>query len=168
MNNLKKLRKQLGITTRELTAYVGITNSVISYLENGQRPFRQAHLDRLTAFFNVTSDYLLGRSDNGYIVRPEYGDEEIVLTENEYNRLKENITTTIIKSKPFEYKIATTLIEESYISPPYQVYRELKGSINDYDMKETLAVKWNDYGKKMTEDELKKALKFIEDYIFNK
>lgn len=166
MNNLKKLRKQLDISTRELSEYVGISYTVLSYLENAQRPFRQAHIDKLTAFLNVTSDYLLGRSDNGYIVRPEYGDEELVLTENEYNRLRENISVSIVQTKPFDLTITSSVEEKTIILPPRQVYRELKGSVDDYDMKDTLMVKWNNLGKKMTEDELKKAIRFVEDFIF--
>lgn len=166
MNKLKFLRKQCDLSVRKLSEYTGISYSVLTCLENGTRPFRQVHIDRLTAFFNVTSDYLLGRSNNGFIVRPEFGDEELVLTDNEYTRLGEHITLSIIKLKGFKLPIISSVEEMNVVLPDYQVYRELKGSVNDYDMKDTLYLKLTDLTKKMTEDELKKVIQFIEQFIF--
>lgn len=102
MNRLKLLRKRENITLRELAVYSGISNPTLSYLETEKRPFRQIHIDKLVAFFSITTDFLLGRSDYGYIVMPEYGDGEIVLVESEYERLadysvKESRQNTLIE-----------------------------------------------------------------------
>lgn len=167
MNKLKQLRKEADLTLRDLSKYVGIPNSVITYLESGTRPFRQVHIDKLTSFFNVTSDYLLGRSDYGYIVYPQYGSDEVILSDSEYNRLSDHITLSIINNKiNINVSIVDNKEETNINIPSHCVYRELKGELNDYDMKETLYLKLNELTKKMTESDLKKTIKFIEDYIF--
>lgn len=166
MNNLRKLRKEAGIPLRELERMTHITHSVLTFLEKGTRPFRQVHLDALTSFFNVTNDYLMGKSDLGYIVRPQYGDEELLLSEKEYIRLRDNIEISIIENKcSFTAKLDTKVEEQTITLPHYSVYRELKGSTDDYDMKETLSLKLDGLKKKMTEDDLRKTIKFIEEYI---
>jgi len=64
MNNLKLLRTEKKLTMRELAEKVGICYTTISSLENGKRPFNLDHLQRLSSFFNVSYDYILGKSDN--------------------------------------------------------------------------------------------------------
>lgn len=167
MNRLKQLRKQANLTVRELCDYVNISHSVLAYLENEVRPFRQLHIDRLTSFFNVTSDYLLGRSDYGYIVFPQYGNDQVILSENEYSRLGEYITLSIIKNKlSLDITIKDKKQEETINMPNYCIYRELKGELNDYDMKETLCAKLQEMTKRMAESDLRKTISFIEEYIF--
>lgn len=85
MNNLRKLRNELGYTTRDLQDATGIAYSNISLLEAEKRPFREAHIKALTAFFNVTTDYLLGKSDVGYICyAKDSDDDQIVISESDY------------------------------------------------------------------------------------
>ena len=84
-NRLRMLRNESHISLRTLSKYTHITNPVLSYLENGVRPFRQTHIDILCSFFNVTSDYLLGRTDNGLFVHTQIGEDELLLNESEYN-----------------------------------------------------------------------------------
>ena len=166
-NRLKKLRKEAHISMREMHKYTGISNPVISYLENGQRPFRQEHINKLSAFFNVTADFLLGRTDYGYIVYPEKEDEEIILTENEYNKLLNHINIDIIRVREdsSELSISTPIEQIDIPLPQYVVYRELKGNIDEYNIIETLNKKLFDLTKKMTTEDLKKTIKFIEEYI---
>lgn len=170
MNRLKFLRNNAGISLREMRKYTGISNPVISYLENGKRPFKQEHIDKLSSFFNVTSDYLLGRTDYGFIVRPEFGDEELILTENEYLRLQTFIQTSIIKlsDKTTTLAVETSVEEINVVIPTYVVYRELKGNISNYDLQDTLNAKLTELSKHMTTDELERTIKFIEDYILKK
>lgn len=63
MNNLKKLRVENNLTVRELADKTTIAYPTISRMENADRPFTQDNLIILCNFFNVSSDYLLGRSD---------------------------------------------------------------------------------------------------------
>lgn len=169
-NRLKQLRLQANISLRELQKYTGITNSVLSYLESGKRPFRQAHIDALSSFFNITSDFLLGRSDFGYKVFPEFGTDELILSEGEFNRLRPYIDISVVhkNNSNLSVSISTPVEDQTIILSSYIVYRELKGAVNDYDLQETLYQKYLELGKHMTTEELKKANKFIEDYILIK
>lgn len=63
MNNLKKLRDERNLSIRELGELTKISYSTISYMENGIRPFTQANLEILCSFFDVSADYLLGKTD---------------------------------------------------------------------------------------------------------
>lgn len=165
MNRLKELRSELKIALRELEKYTGISFSVIAYLENEQRPFRQAHIESLTNFFGVTSDFLLGRSDIGYQIKTEYGEDELIFSETEYKNFSDHITKEIINVGAFGYEIKTQKeIFKSY-HPAYKVYRELKGKITDYNLQETIFNKYVELGKHLTSEELNKAINFIEDYI---
>jgi len=165
VNNLKYLRALSGLSTRELSERTGIVFSTISLLEKEQRPFRQVHIDRLTSFFDVTVDFLLGRSDVGIYVYPQYGDEKLLFTLEEYKNLESQIDTRIIARKvAFTGKI-TGKTEEFFIETPTCVYREIKGNASDYETSETLIESVNSLMKKMSTDDLKKTKKFIEDYI---
>ena len=166
-NRLKKLRKEAHISMRDMLKYTGISNPVISYLENGQRPFRQEHINKLSAFFNVTADFLLGRTDYGYIVYPEHDSEEIILTESEYIKLLNYISIEIIRvrEQDTDLSIETPIEQIDIALPQYVVYRELKGNIDEYNIIETLNKKLYEMTKKMTTEDLKKTIKFIEEYI---
>ena len=166
-NRLKKLRTEAGISLRELQKYTGITNSVLSVLESGKRPFRQTHIDALSSFFNVTSDFLLGRSDSGYVVFPEYGNDELLLTESEYAKLSPCINVSVIykNKQTTTFEMDTPVQEQRIVLSSHVVYRELKGTVDDYNMQENLFQKYMELGKHMTTDDLKKSIKFIEDYI---
>lgn len=168
-NNLKSLRKEADVTTRDMKKYTGISNSITTYLENGKRPFRQTHINALTSFFNVSADYLLGRSDYGIIVFPEYDDKPITLTAKEYDRLREHITIEIhYVGDAYVLPMNTTKEEQEIVFPEYQVYRELKGRFTDYDLGHTLSAKLNELSKHMDTDELERTIRFIEDYILKK
>lgn len=57
--NLKRLRKEAGMTQRELAKLVGVTSSYISKLENGGNP-KLIVLVNLADVFNVTCNFLCG------------------------------------------------------------------------------------------------------------
>jgi len=167
MNRLKFLRKESGLSLRRLSALIDISDTVLSYLETGARPFRQEHLDILTAFFNVTSDYILGRSDYGLVVFPQFGQEEMTLTESEYLRLKGSITVSLVShgSKNVVMSMDTTKVEQNVVITKNAVYRELKGRMKDYDTVESLSRKLDELKSRMTSEDLEKTIRFIEDYI---
>ena len=165
MNNLLRLRKELNLTQKELSKYCGVSPTVIVYLENGKRMFRQAHIDSLTSFFNVTADYLLGKSDKGYIVFSEDDGRPLTLSENEYLSVKDNIEITIIEGDGFGATIHENDKEWNIYIPKYFVHRELKGSILDYSLDSSLLEKANSLIKDMNNEQLKKLIRFIEDYL---
>ena len=57
---LKKLRKEAGLTQKQLASQIGVTKSVISFYELQERIPSPEVLVRLSAVFHVSTDYLLG------------------------------------------------------------------------------------------------------------
>lgn len=55
---LKELRKQTGMTQKELADKLGVTKSVVSFYELRERAPSPEILVKLTSIFDVTSDYL--------------------------------------------------------------------------------------------------------------
>lgn len=62
-NNLRKLRKQHNLTQIALQMKTGIDQSLISKFETGERVPPTDALIILADFYNVSIDYLLGRTD---------------------------------------------------------------------------------------------------------
>lgn len=61
-NNIKYLRVKSNLTQKELASKININHSVLSRLENGERPLKTIELLSLADFFNVSTDYILNRS----------------------------------------------------------------------------------------------------------
>ena len=59
---LKELRKQARLTQAELAKIIGVNQNTYSYWESGKTKIDNATLERLADQFNVTVDYLLGRT----------------------------------------------------------------------------------------------------------
>ena len=60
---IKELRKEKGITQKELAKAVNITQSNIARYETGQQEPKATNIIALADYFNVSADYLLGRQD---------------------------------------------------------------------------------------------------------
>ena len=60
---LKKLRKQKNISQLKLAIDLDMNQNTISRYENMEREADYATLIRLADYFNVSLDYLLGRSE---------------------------------------------------------------------------------------------------------
>jgi len=80
MNRLKELRNERGLALKSVQSDTGITSSVLSYIENGRRPFTQNTLEILCKYFNVSTDYMLGKSD---IRNPEQVKKEVVVMDSD-------------------------------------------------------------------------------------
>ncbi len=63
-NNLKKLRKESGLTQLSLQMKTGIEQALLSKYETGDRIPPTETLVILADFYNVSIDYLLCRTDN--------------------------------------------------------------------------------------------------------
>ncbi|MGN0534508.1 MAG: helix-turn-helix domain-containing protein [Eubacterium sp.] len=63
-SNLKKLRKEKGLTQIALQMQTGIEQALISKYENGERIPPTETLIILADFFDTSIDYILGRTDN--------------------------------------------------------------------------------------------------------
>lgn len=63
-NNLKKLRKENGLTQLSLQMKTGIEQALLSKYETGDRIPPTETLVLLADYYNVSIDYLLCRTDN--------------------------------------------------------------------------------------------------------
>lgn len=93
MNRLKKLRVSAGLPLRVLEKYLNIPNDTLSLIENGKQPMREIHLQKITSFFDVTSDYLLGYSNTGigiYFASSEDDNYHEYISASELEKLKES------------------------------------------------------------------------------
>lgn len=61
---LKFLRKERNLTIEELAKNLGSAKSTISRYENGLREPKKDFLELLCNYFDVSTDYLLGKTDN--------------------------------------------------------------------------------------------------------
>lgn len=62
-NRLKELRKAKGLTQIEISKDINFSQSAITAYENGKREPNFEVLQKLAAYFNVSTDYLLGKTD---------------------------------------------------------------------------------------------------------
>ena len=60
---IKELRQERGLTQRQMAESFGITERNYQRYETANSPSNDT-LIKLAAFFDVSTDYLLGRSDN--------------------------------------------------------------------------------------------------------
>lgn len=60
---LKQLRNERKITQRELATLLNLSPSTIAMYETGQRKPDFQTLQKIADFFDVSTDYLLGRTD---------------------------------------------------------------------------------------------------------
>ena len=59
-----ELRKQRGLSQKELGEAVGLSHKAISTIESGARSTTIEKLGQFADFFQVSTDYLLGRKDD--------------------------------------------------------------------------------------------------------
>lgn len=66
-DNIKLLRKQLGISQVELAAELNVSKQCVSNWENDNVQPSIEMLVKLADFFNVSTDYLIGRSSKALL-----------------------------------------------------------------------------------------------------
>lgn len=71
-SRIKSLRESSNLNQKELAAILNVSNTTLSQYENGQRIPSDEVKIKLADHFNVTTDYLLGRTDD------PNGEEDIV------------------------------------------------------------------------------------------
>ena len=59
---LRELRTEQGLTQSDLACKVGVTTTVISNIERGYSGAKSWIIDNIAEYFNVPTDYLLGRT----------------------------------------------------------------------------------------------------------
>lgn len=147
MNNLKYLRLKNHLSLRQLDKMCGITNSVLSCLENGKRMFRLSHIDTLTDFFKVSSDFLLGKSDYGIIV--ELKNSFAVISKSDYEKYLEKDMLKEYVEFNSVWRIPSDELEQILEKDSESATK--KELLSEIDM--------------LSEEQLKKVLKFIKEIL---
>jgi len=62
LNRIKQLRNELNIKQDVLAKFLNLEIAGISKLETGRVPLKDEYILKLADFFNVSTDYLLGKS----------------------------------------------------------------------------------------------------------
>ena len=73
-NNIEKLRKQRRLTQEQLVDIIGIGRDTLGRYEAEVTDMKVSVLIALADYFNVTTDYILGRSTKQYIDRKKVFD----------------------------------------------------------------------------------------------
>lgn len=63
-DRIKSLRTELGLNQPELATRLKVSKQTVSNWENGNRTPDNDMLIKIADYFNVSTDYLLGRTDN--------------------------------------------------------------------------------------------------------
>ncbi|EAV9986179.1 helix-turn-helix transcriptional regulator [Listeria monocytogenes] len=66
-NRLKQLRKNNNKTQEDISKILGISRGAYSHIENGRNEPDMETIVKLANIFGVSTDYLLGRSNNSFI-----------------------------------------------------------------------------------------------------
>ena len=61
--NLRKLREEQSLTQKDLAEHLGVTGRTIGYYESGDRFPSPDTITRIADFFNVSIDWLFGRTN---------------------------------------------------------------------------------------------------------
>ena len=64
MNRIKQLRNEKNINQDVLAKLLGLEIAGISKLETGRVPLKDEYIVKLAEYFGVSTDYILGKSDN--------------------------------------------------------------------------------------------------------
>ena len=73
---LKKLRTKKEKSFMQIQKELGISNQALSYWELGKRMPNSKHLSMLSDYYDVSADYILGKTDNPEINKPINPDNE--------------------------------------------------------------------------------------------
>ena len=160
MNRIKLLRTEANLSLRQLGQLTGITFSTLGWLEKEQQPLRQHHIERLSAFFNCTADFLLGKSDMGIGVF--FNDDYKVISYKKYVELFNEVGCNISIVETDMPNATFRVWNNTVALSNKQVYREIK--INSTDVEDVRA-QLNEILDNLSEKELAKVLRFVNEYI---
>lgn len=91
-NRIKTLREELGLKQEELANKISVSPSAIGMYETNKREPNNELILKLAQFFNVTTDYLLGKSDirnPGQQIDDVLNEAMIGMSKEEYEALNE-------------------------------------------------------------------------------
>ena len=83
---LSRLRKEKNMSQKEAAADLGVSQALLSHYENGIRECGLDFIIKAANFYNVTTDYLLGRSDSkqgftgAFTIKSDIGSDNLMGT----------------------------------------------------------------------------------------
>ncbi len=92
MNRIKLLRSEKNINQDVLAKLLGLEIAGISKLETGRVPLKDEYIVKLAEYFNVSTDYLLGRTDirnPGKQIDDVLNEAMIGMSKEDYEKLTE-------------------------------------------------------------------------------
>ena len=63
MERIRELREERGLTQKELAEAIGVDRTAIAKYESGASGAKSEMLEKLANYFGVTTDYILGRTN---------------------------------------------------------------------------------------------------------
>lgn len=87
MNRLKLLREERNLKQEDIANLLHLEIAAISKYETGRVPLKEEYIKILSTFFEVSSDYLLGLSDEKENISTEPKDEWLYAFNDGYNDL---------------------------------------------------------------------------------
>ncbi len=67
---IRDMREDSDLTQSDVAAILGIAQTVYSRYERGYQTIPLEHLIKLADHYNVSIDYLVGRTQNPYLTKP--------------------------------------------------------------------------------------------------
>lgn len=170
MNRLKLLRRKANLTLRDLEKYVGIRNATLSAIENGKQPFREIHVMKLTSFFDVTSDYLLGYVNTGigiYFENSEDDEDHVMISASELEKLNEKyeVKETLLTHDSSLLEINTGTYEKRLYTGKYSIFRSVDIPKEQAGISVSIKGEILKELDRLDQHDLNKVLKFIKEYI---
>lgn len=84
---LSQLRREKGLSQKEAAAGLGVSQALLSHYENGIRECGLDFLCRAADYYNVTTDFILGRSESKRGFEGAFGIQTDISSDSELNTL---------------------------------------------------------------------------------
>ena len=93
MNRIKELRIEKGLLQSDVAKYLGKSERIVGFYERGERDPNTDTLIKLSELFNVSIDYILGKSDIKVSQKVNLNDIDIAFASGIKGLNKENQET---------------------------------------------------------------------------
>lgn len=124
---LKNLRCEKNLLQKDIANYLNISTSAYGYYEQGKRKPDTETIKNLADFFNVSTDYLLGRTDN----------------KKDYTKANDSLHNDNLKSKwskKIEEQIRERLLDESVIVEGESINKDIIDKVLKYGIEATVEI----------------------------
>lgn len=166
---LTELREEAGLKQAELSKKMGVARQTISNYENAERGVNIDFLAQIADFFDVSVDYLMGRTE----VKKAVGDisnacittgltEMAIEKLSKFSKSEKRLLSRLIESYPFKLAIENL---QKYSELNIFMEKRLKGR-NSADLNAELQKAVEQFGRELTEEEQKEydAIELLQDY----